>query len=330
MGDVAMLVPVLRILTASYPNLNITVLTKGFFSPLFTDIPNVDILKADVKGTHKGIFGLLRITKEAKNLGINCVADTHNVLRSKTIRTLLWLQGKKTASIDKGRAEKKQLTQASGKDIKPLKKTHQRYADVFAKLGYPIDLQRHQYPARKQLSAALQKLAGTAPKKFIGIAPFAAHEGKMYPIQLMKEVLEDLTSSRNYQVFLFGGGTAEVKQLDTFARSFTSVTNVAGQLTFTEELALISNLDVMLAMDSGNGHLAALYDTPVITLWGVTHPYAGFVPFNQPNTNQLIADRTQYPLIPTSVYGNSYPRGYEKAITTIPPSLVVEKVLSVL
>jgi ADP-heptose:LPS heptosyltransferase len=83
-------------------------------------------------------------------------------------------------------------------------------------------------------------------------------------------------------------------------------------------------------MDSGNGHLAALYDTPVITLWGVTHPYAGFVPFNQPNTNQLIADRTQYPLIPTSVYGNSYPRGYEKAITTIPPSLVVEKVLSVL
>ncbi|MGK0386292.1 MAG: ADP-heptose:LPS heptosyltransferase, partial [Patiriisocius sp.] len=269
MGDVAMLVPVLRILTTSYPNLNITVLSKGFFSPLFTDIPNVNVLIADVKGTHKGIFGLLRIAKEAKNLGITSVADTHDVLRSKIIRTLLWLQGKKTASIDKGRAEKKQLTKANGKDLKPLKKTHQRYADVFAKLGYPIDLQTYQYPARKELSASLQKLVGTAPKKFIGIAPFAAHEGKMYPLQLMKEVLEQLTISGNYYLFLFGGGKTEVKQLDTFARSFVGVTNVAGKLTFTEELALISNLDVMLAMDSGNGHLAALYNTPVISLWGV-------------------------------------------------------------
>ena len=57
-------------------------------------------------------------------------------------------------------------------------------------------------------------------------------------------------------------------------------------------------------MDSGNGHLAAMYGIPVITVWGVTHPYAGFAPFLQPEENSITADREQFPLIPTSVYGN--------------------------
>tara|TARA_B100000795_G_scaffold250490_1_gene218713 strand:+ start:3990 stop:5024 length:1035 start_codon:yes stop_codon:yes gene_type:complete len=330
LGDVAMLVPVLRVVTAAYPEVKITVLTKAFLRPLFEDITNVTTLSAEVKGIHKGIFGLLRLSQEAKNLGITCLADTHNVLRSKIIRTLLWFQGIETAGIDKGRAKKKQLIRAKGGEIKPLKKTQERYADVFAKLGYPIDLKTHQFPRRKALSPKTQRLAEPSNKKFIGVAPFAAHKGKMYPLHLMKEVLEKLSISGNYSIFLFGGGEVEIKQLETLANSFTEVTSVAGKLSFAEEIALISNLDVMLAMDSGNGHLAALYDTPVITVWGVTHPYLGFAPFNQPIENQLLVDRTKYPLVPSSVYGNTYPDGYEKAIESISSSLVVEKVRAVL
>ena len=82
--------------------------------------------------------------------------------------------------------------------------------------------------------------------------------------------------------------------------------------------------------DSGNGHLAAMYGVPVVTLWGVTHPYAGFVPFNQPESNQLMADRKKYPLIPTSIYGNKYPPNYELVMNTIPPETVVSKVEKVI
>ncbi len=330
LGDVAMLVPVLRVVTAAYPEVKITVLTRGFLKPLFEDITNVTTLTAEVKGTHKGVFGLFRLSKESKNLGVTCVADTHNVLRSKIIRMLLWFRGLETAKIDKGRAKKKQLTQAKGGDIKPLKKTHQRYADVFTKLGFPIDLKKHQFPLRKVLSPKTQKLIQSSSKKCIGVAPFAAHKGKMYPLHLMKVVLKELSISGRYSIFLFGGGAAEIRQLDTLAGSFPGVTNMAGKLSFTEEIALISNLDVMLAMDSGNGHLASLYEIPVITIWGVTHPYLGFAPFKQPNENQLIADRVQYPLVPTSVYGNRCPDGYEKAIESVSTSLVVEKVRAVL
>ena len=330
MGDVAMLVPVLRVLTATYPKLNITVVTKGFLAPLFKDLKNVAVLPADVKGAHKGILGLFQLAKEAKGLDITCVADTHNVLRSKIVRSLLWLQAIKTASIDKARGEKKQLIQANGGELQPLKKTHERYADVFAKLGYPIDLTKHQYPARKVISAKTQEVIGLSSKKFIGVAPFAAHRGKMYPLQLIKQVIAQLSNSGDYAIFLFGGGATETAKLDKLASDFKGVTNMAGKLSFSQELQLISNLDVMLAMDSGNGHLAALYDIAVLTIWGVTHPFLGFAPFNQPNENQLLADRTKYPLVPTSVYGSTYPDGYEKAIETISPSAIVEKVLSVL
>ena len=97
-----------------------------------------------------------------------------------------------------------------------------------------------------------------------------------------------------------------------------------------EELNLISNLDVMLSMDSGNAHLAAMFGIKVITIWGVTHPALGFAPFNQKANNQLLADRIKYPLVPTSVYGNKCPDGYQGAIETITPRLVVEKLLALL
>jgi ADP-heptose:LPS heptosyltransferase len=329
MGDVAMAVPVLRVLAQTYPELKITVLSRPFFKPFFEDIPNLDFLEADVYGEHKR-FGLIKLANEAKDLGIDAVADLHNVIRSKIITKYLKFKGIDTATIDKGRAEKKALIAAKGEAISQLKTTHQRYADVFEKLGFPLNLGKHIAPPKKRLSPKLNGLLGVESKKLIGIAPFAAHQSKMYPLSLMAEVIRELDRTNKYRIFLFGGGKKEIKLLKEMEIPFANVTNVAGKLSFEEELALISNLDLMLSMDSGNGHLAAMYGVPVITLWGVTHPFAGFVPFNQPDNNQLLSDRKEYPLIPTSIYGNKFPKGYDDAMKTISPETVVQKVRELL
>ena len=329
MGDVAMTAPVLRVFAQTYPEVKITVLSRPFFKPLFEGIPNLDFLEADVKGKHKGL-GIFKLANEARDLGIDGVADLHNVIRSKIISKYLKFKGVKTASIDKGRSEKKALVSAKGKNISPLKTTHQRYADVFEKLGFPIDLKKHIAPTKKRLSPKLNGFLGVENKKLIGIAPFAAHNSKMYPLNLMAEVIRDLNRSDKYRTFLFGGGKKEIEQLKKLENPFANVTNVAGKLTFEEELALISNLDLMLSMDSGNGHLATMFGVPVLTLWGATHPFAGFAPFNQPDSNQLTADREQYPLIPTSIYGNKFPLGYEEAMKTIAPETVVQKIRELL
>ena len=83
----------------------------------------------------------------------------------------------------------------------------------------------------------------------------------------------------------------------------------------------------MLSMDSGNGHLAALFGVPVVTIWGATHPYAGFAPFNQPAENQILPDLKGFPQLPTSVYGNRTFEGFENVWESIKPEEIAAKIL---
>ncbi|MBT8264133.1 MAG: glycosyltransferase family 9 protein, partial [Muriicola sp.] len=170
---------------------------------------------------------------------------------------------------------------------------------------------------------------GDSKFKYIGIAPFAAFKSKMYPLPLMEKVVEHLNNTNKYKIILFGGGPAEQQQMQKLAGIYTNCINAVGAFSFKEELGILSNLDIMVAMDSGNAHLAAMYGVPTVTLWGVTHPFAGFAPFTQEFGNTLLADREQYPFIPTSVYGNKFPADYEQAIASIDPLQVVKKIQSI-
>lgn len=320
MGDVAMTVPVLRAFTNQYPEIKLTVLTRPFFTPFFRDIPNITVVSADIKGKHKGVFGLYKLSKELKTLNIDSIADLHNVLRSKILKFFLF--GKRVVQIDKGREEKKALV--NGQSFKQLKTTHQRYADVFEKLGYPIDLSQPNFPKKENLKEKFIKIIGNDSKPWIGIAPFAAFDCKMYPLDLMTTVIETL--SKDYKVLLFGAGNEEKIILNTLANQGDNIINLAGQFSLSEELDIISNLDLMLAMDSGNAHIAAMLGVKVITVWGVTHPYAGFLPFNTTLDSAILADRITYPKIPTSVYGNKCPEDYENAMRTIAPGTIISKI----
>ena len=150
----------------------------------------------------------------------------------------------------------------------------------------------------------------------------------MYPLAQMEDVIAEL--SKDYNVILFGGGDNEVEVLNQFEVKYKNVSSVAGKLSLEEELNLISSLDLMLSMDSGNAHIAAMLGVKVVTIWGVTHPFAGFAPFNQPNDYALIANREKFPLIPTSVYGNTYPDGYENAAGSISVNEIVAKISSII
>jgi ADP-heptose:LPS heptosyltransferase len=326
MGDVAMTVPVLKALTSQYPDVKITVVSRPFFEPFFNNIPNVSFFGIDVNQRHKGFLGLLKLFSDLKNLNIDAVADLHNVIRSKAIRKLFILFGKKVAASNKGRVEKKALIQAKNKVFKPLKTMFEVHCDTFAKLGFKINLNNPSFPEKANLADKVTSIIGNNNKTIIGIAPFAQYESKVYPKDLMQEVINELAENKNYKILLFGGGKQEIEILNAIAENHQSVINIAGKVTFQEELELISNLDIMLSMDSGNAHIAAMLGIKTITLWGATHPYAGFSPFNQPLENAIVSDRKKYPFLPTSVYGNKIVAGYQDAMRTILPKTVVEKI----
>lgn len=326
MGDVAMIVPVIRALVQQHKNVKVTVVSRPFFQPFFENIDRVDFFGVDLKKRHKGFLGIYRLYQDLKKLKIDFVADFHNVLRSKILRTFFKLSGIKTAFTDKGRKEKKELTKLEKKVLKPVKSMIKRHIDTLMSLGFKVDLSKIIFPEKTVLSDEI--LTFTTEKsvnKWIGIAPFAQYETKVYPLDFMQKVIVQLSEKPNVRIFLFGGKN-ELNLLKDLKQSLDNVILVPEILNFKQELQLISHLDVMLSMDSGNGHLAAMYGVKVISLWGHTHPFAGFVPFNQPLSNSLIPDLQQFPFLPTSVYGNKMVEGYENVMRTIQPEVVVEKI----
>lgn len=327
MGDVAMTVPVLKAFSMQYPDVKITVASRPFFKPFFRDIKNINFFEVDVNKRHKGLKGLYQLFKDTKALGVTEVADLHNVLRSQIVRTLFKLSGYKVAATNKGRADKKELTQLAPKVLKPVKSMFQRHVDTFAALGYTIDLSHPNYANPAVLSQKVTAITGVKNEKWIGIAPFAQYQTKVYPQHLMQQVIDQLAQANSAQkIFLFGGGKKEIEALNEFKKNYTNVIVLAGQLNLSEELDVISNLNVMLSMDSGNAHIAALLGVRVVTLWGATHPFAGFLPFNQKLDDALVPDLNKYPFLPTSVYGNKIVLGYEKVMETIEVNEVVNKI----
>ena len=92
----------------------------------------------------------------------------------------------------------------------------------------------------------------------------------------------------------------------------------------SNELILMSHLDVMISMDSGNMHLASLVGTKVVSIWGATHPYAGFMGWNQSEENAVQLDMA---CRPCSVYGNKpCLRGDYACMNDIRPEMIVAKI----
>ena len=327
MGDVAMTVPILRAFVLQFPDIKITVISSLFFKPFFDEIPNVTFFAFDKKDKHKGFLGLFRLFLELRKRDIDAFADLHNVLRSKVIRVLFALSGKKVTKTDKGRAEKKEVIRSENKIFRQLPTVFERHTKVFQALGFSLDLSNPTFPDKKNLDSETVAIVGEKTSNWIGIAPFAQHNSKVYPQDLIQEVIDELAKNYNNKIFLFGGGKKEIEVLNLLSKGKENVVSIAGKLKFSQELQLISNLDTMLTMDSGNAHIAAMLGIKTITLWGSTHPFLGFSAFNQPMENALVSDRNLYPKLPTSVYGNKKVEGYEDAMRTILPKQVIEKIV---
>ncbi len=323
-----MTVPVIRNLLKQHPELQVTVVSTAFHAPLFTAINGLRFVAADLKGRHKGFAGLYRLFRELQQgPRIDAVADLHHVLRTRVLGVFFKMTATRWAAQDKGRKEKRELTQAVNKQLRPLKSTFQRYADVFAVLGLPVQLDVDAGCTAKPPVPEVLAAARKAGFKLVGIAPFAQYERKTYPPEQMKAVLRLLTREQNIKVYLLGG-PADVPQLRSWAAEIGALEVVAGTMKFAEELSFIAHLDVMVSMDSANMHLASIFGVPVVSIWGATHPYAGFMGWGQSPANAVQIDLA---CRPCSVFGNKPgPRADLACMHGILPLTVHQKIMELL
>mgnify|MGYP002521438835 CR=1 FL=1 len=322
LGDIAMTVPVIYDLAMQYPDLDITMLSRPMAEPLFERLPkNVHFLAADLNGRHRGMLGLERLQREFHLEDFDYVADFHNVLRSLYLRIDCQMRGQKVAIIDKGRKGKKALTRQKDKVLEQQATSFERYAKVLEQLGLPI-----KSTFTKLDYSSFCETQKATNETWIGIAPFAKHQAKVYPLEKMEQVIKALSERENTTIFLFGGGEEEKRQIAELCAKYPNVKAAQSQQGMIGELALMGQLDVMLSMDSANMHLASLVGTRVVSIWGGTHPYAGFLGWNQKPENCVQLD---LPCRPCSVYGNKTCfRGDYACLNNITPSQIIEKLVS--
>ena len=324
MGDVAMTVPVIKNVLQQNPKLQITVVSNAFLQPLFEGLERCHFYPAFLKEQHNGIAGIFRLFKALNRLtAFDAIVDLHGVLRSHLLTTLFKLNGFKTAAIDKGRSEKKAFTRKGNKVLSKLPAMHERYAEAFRKIGLSVSLQNKEpVYKKKRVPVALQSVFSSG-KRVIGVAPFAQYAEKMYPIGKMKTVVERLAAAKN-TILLFGGGKNESAILQQWEHEIKGVYNIAGRYSFEDELAIISNIDTLISMDSANMHLASLFNVPVVSIWGATHPFAGFYGWAQDEKNIVQIDLY---CRPCSVFGNKkcY-RGDHACMKWIGEEVIVNKI----
>lgn len=328
-GDVAMTVPVIWSLVKQYPELQVTFVSQAFAKDFIEEIPGVLFFQADTKGRHRGFWGIYRLFCDLRRIDrYDALVDLHNVIRSKILRFFFRLTSTRVRKIDKGRKEKRALCRIEGKKLVPLDPTTTRYKKVFNDLGLTIDDRFDYIFDNVLLPPKVLAVVGQKTMKWIGIAPFAKHKGKIYPLEYMERVMEMLTTNGKYKILLIGGGGDEQTLLEDWEKRFPNTVSLARKFSIKDELKIISNLDVLLAMDSANMHFASLVNTPVVSIWGATHPYAGFYGWKQNPDNAL---QVSLYCRPCSIYGNKpcFRKDYA-CLYQIAPEVVVSKVTSLL
>lgn len=335
MGDVALLVPVIKSLVARHKEIEVTVVTRPKFAPFFYDIERVIAFPADVDYTFNGLFGMRDLFKTLiRKSQYDVVIDMHDHIRTVILRTLFRLFGTDVVVFDKGRKSKKAFTRKENKLTSPLLHTVDRYKLAFEKAGFSFPMcQAPYFELNDSLYAAasgwLAQKNLNKNEKWIGIAPFAMHATKIWPLENYASVIEQVIQKMPAKFFLFGGGPREVKYFESLKQKFPSHCEIAaGQLKIRQEIALMQKLDLMLSVDSSNMHLSALAGVPVLSIWGGTHPNVGFGPYGKSEESIIQISTSELPCRPCSVYGREtcFVGGFP-CLTRITSDHIAEKIL---
>ena len=327
LGDVAMTIPVLYPVCRANPDTRFIMLTKKWPASMFHDRPeNLMVVGIDVKTEYKGVMGLMKLALRLRGkYGVDAVCDLHNVLRSRVIGLSMKLHGIPVVRLDKQRACRKALI--THKSQEPVSPTVERYREVFLKQGLAAPVSFTRLYDGKPLPESPIVPAKEPGQRWVAISPFSAHEGKVYPLEQMAQVVEQLSQRDNYWLFLMGGGKEEKIALRKIAGKRKRVISMAEiKHGFIDEYALLGKCDLMLTMDSANMHLASLMGLKTVTIWGATAPSCGFLGYGQDANDDIQLDM---PCRPCSIYGERECRyGDHRCLKNISPAEVVKRVIA--
>ena len=310
LGDIILTSPTVLNLKIGYPQSRITFLTKPKYRPIVEMFGTVDeIALLPESGNFTGQLSLLK-SLEQQNFDI--IVDLHSNFRSSVARTVL-TAGQKVV-YPRNRSARQRIVQF--KDFTaPDSNIHtiDKYNDCLLQLGLAA-------PARRPV---FEKSNGRIPAKpaAVLIAPGAAFENKKWPVEKFAEVAVKLHHS--HQAKIIWAATAKDKTPASLGEKIPiEKLRVLSDHPLESLASIISQATLTIANDSGIAHLSSAVGTPVISIFGPTHPALGF----QPRGLLDIIIQADVSCCPCSLHGDK--KCFQKeqyCFTRIEPPEVVEK-----
>jgi len=248
-GDIVLTSPVIRCLHEQIPNLELHMMVKA---------PFVSIAEANPYVDRTLIYG------EPITDNYDCIIDLQGNARSKKLCRQL---GTKRFSFSKRNFAKLLLT-LTKKRILPIEHICNRYFDAVSTLGVKNDNKGLDFFYPKEELPPMQN-------PYVVIVVGANHYTKTIPI----ERIHHLASRCNKQVVLLGG-KSDGERLNQESLSWsTNVLNLCGKTSLAQSAGIIQGAQLVVTPDTGMMHIATALGTPLMLLWGCTHPGYGFSPY---------------------------------------------------
>ncbi|MBU8934495.1 MAG: HAD-IIIA family hydrolase [candidate division Zixibacteria bacterium] len=273
LGDVLLTSPTVLNLKISFPESKLTYLTKERFRSVverFDGVGNVVTWPENMGKRSEFLFlALLR------KMDFDIVVDLHGNPRSWLTRKIL--PATHTVVYPKRRWERRQAVDS---DQLPQSWPHtiDLYNDCLRQLGgripaaTPIIIPDDSMSLNPDVMISLNKKGPTAL-----IAPGAAHSTKAWPVKRFAQVAEQLHRDQGIHI-IWARSSFDNVDTEYFGSLCAEALTTLTDWPIEKLASVIARCRLTIANDSGLAHLSSSVGTPVIALFGPTHPVLGFAP----------------------------------------------------
>jgi len=321
LGDLILMVPMLRALRASFPSKEIHLVCKLKFAGLFDGGGLVDTLIPVKRGDLRELVELRAILGRA---GYETIVDAHGVIRSSLL--FYSLRAPRKIRIRKDELKKAALILGKANLYRSATSQAQRYAELARRLGADIREENAGLPlpasALRRADAVMEEI-GRGSGLPIAFAPGARWPTKRWPAEHFARLISE-ASSRGLVPLLIGGSEDRATNAEVARLSRSAPLDLTGALSIIESAAVLKRCAALVTNDSAPLHLAEAVGTPAIAFFGPTVREFGYYP-------RLPASRAlemALPCRPCSRNGKRpCPYGTKECLASIEPARALEALL---
>lgn len=265
LGDVLMLVPLIRTLQTHLPQASLTwVISKPAYD-LVAGIEGVEFIVINKPNTPADYW---RFKKQMRSRHFDVLLAAQASFRANLLYPLI--PASRKIGYDNLRAKdghnwfiNEAITPGRDHTLESFLKFAEAIGIKQREIRWDLPIQQ---VSREWVRAQL--LRTTRP--IVLVNPAASKPERSWLIERYIEVIQHVQSRWDAQVVLTGGPSAYDKEMGDAITKEVSILNLIGKTNPQQLLALIEQADLMLCPDTGPSHMGAAVTTPVVALHAVT------------------------------------------------------------